>query len=322
MFEYRTMCRDVAESLWALYHGRPDAPCLILPSKRDGVLRVSEQESRILIAQWLQSHGVRYSIETPTLGRYQQSGQAQLSARIDVTTYGSRHAANRTMNLELKAGTASLEAFRKDFEKLLREGIPGLWFHTLESASNATWDTLSNKMEEALERVAPHADTAGHKIWFAFCVLNVPRLVEFEVDFSGKWRGQVGHLLANALGRPSSPVHRGTLGEDRKSAPVHRAPSGPSSGTQRKLLIYAPSINPSTFLHLSIKGESYALRDFGRSGPATRWVLEDARTTTQLAAKHRFVRAIDVAGERKSLESESDYWRQRIAAVNRRYRVG
>lgn len=71
MFDYKAMCRDVAGSLWALYHDRPDAPCLILPSKRDGVLRVSDQESKVLLTQWLQSHGVYYSIETPTTGQYQ-----------------------------------------------------------------------------------------------------------------------------------------------------------------------------------------------------------------------------------------------------------
>lgn len=82
-----------------------------------------------------------------------------MSARIDITVYGSRNAANRAMNLELKAGTTSLEAFRKDFEKLFREGIPGLWFHTLGWTSNATWRTLSAKMEEALGRLAPHAES-------------------------------------------------------------------------------------------------------------------------------------------------------------------
>lgn len=158
MFDYKAMCRDVAGSLWALYHDRPDAPCLIFPAKRDGVLRVSEQESKILISQWLQSHSVHYSIETPTTGQYQQSGQAEMSARIDITVYGSRNAANRAVNLELKAGTASLEAFRKDFERLFREGIPGLWCHTVESASSATWGTLSE------DRGSPRAVGSARRV--------------------------------------------------------------------------------------------------------------------------------------------------------------
>ena len=103
--------------------------------KRNGLRRVSEQESKILISQWLTGNGIYYSIETPTRKKYQQSGHAKISARIDVTAYGSSDPRDRCLNMELKAGTSSLEAYRKDFEKLLREGIPGLWFHTLEKAN-------------------------------------------------------------------------------------------------------------------------------------------------------------------------------------------
>lgn len=112
MFDYRLMCRDVAGQLWAMYHERPEAPLLLFPTKRDNSRRVSEQESKILITQWLAGHGVNYSIETPTRDAYQQSGQAGMSARIDVTVYGSSHPADRRLNMELKAGTSSLEAYR------------------------------------------------------------------------------------------------------------------------------------------------------------------------------------------------------------------
>jgi len=81
-----------------------------------------------------------------------------MSARIDITVYGSRNAANRAVNLELKAGTASLEAFRKDFERLFREGIPGLWCHTVESASSATWGTLSE------DRGSPRAVGSARRV--------------------------------------------------------------------------------------------------------------------------------------------------------------
>ncbi len=317
MFDYQTMCRDVAAGLWALYHGRPDAPRLILPSKRDGLLRISEQESKILITQWLESHGVCYSIETPTTERYQQSGQAQLSARIDITAYECRDAARRALNIELKAGTASLESFRKDFEKLLREGLPGLWFHTIQSASEDTWRTLANQMEEALRRVASHADTAHHTIWFAFCVLEIPQLVQFEVNFDGEWRGQISRTLARARGDAFRPQYE-AAGPARRGADLPRDSSSRTSfGKQQKLLIYAPSINRASFLHLSIKGDSYALREFPQSGPPRRWVLADCPTTSQLLERHPFVHRIDVAHERMSLVGEPEYWRKRIAQANR-----
>ncbi len=292
------------------------------PPVETGRRSASEQESKILITQWLQSYGVNYSIETPTTGQYQQSGQAQMSARIDVTVYGSRNAANRVMNLELKAGTASLEAFRKDFEKLLREGIPGLWFHTVASASDATWRTLSGKMEEALGRLASQADRTNHAIWFAFCVLDTPQLVEFELNFNGEWRGQVSGLVADARRRSFGASYRVSQPPRRTAEVSDSSAVGGSYGAQRKLLVYAPSINTTSFLLLSIKGASYALREFPPVGPPRRFVLDDAHTTSQLESKHAFRHSINVAREWKSLESESDYWRQKIASLNRQYRLG
>lgn len=149
MFDHRLMCRNVAGQLWAMYHERPDAPSFLFPVKRDNSKRISEQESKILITQWLAGHSINYSIETPTRAAYKQSGQAGMSARIDVTVYGSSLSSDRRLNIELKAGTSSLEAYRKDFEKLLHEGIPGLWFHTLESASEGAWRSIENNMAES-----------------------------------------------------------------------------------------------------------------------------------------------------------------------------
>jgi hypothetical protein len=177
-------------------------------------------------------------------------------------------------------------------------------------------------MEEALRRVAPHADSAHHTIWFAFCVLNDPELVRFEVDFNGGWRGQVSRALALARKHVVTPPYWGTRPARRVAATSSDLSGSESYGVQRKLLIYAPSINPSSFLHLSIKGESYALREFPPSGPPRRWVLDDSPTTSQLTAKHHFVHEIDVTSERMNLQGEPEFWRQRIAAVNRRFRLG
>ena len=68
IIDLNAMGREVSESLWRVYHERPDGPKLILPQKRDGTRRVSEQESKILITQWLEGHGYHYSIETQRWG--------------------------------------------------------------------------------------------------------------------------------------------------------------------------------------------------------------------------------------------------------------
>ena len=82
-----------------------------------------------------------------------------------------------------------------------------------------------------------------------------------------------------------------------------------------------PSIEPRSFIHLSTKGDSYALRSFGADRPGTRWVEPDCKTTTELLARHPIVHQVDVAGERKSL-NESDYWVARVAELNREHGIG
>lgn len=319
VIDYRQMCQDVSAQLWAVYHDRPDAPRLILPLKRDGIRRVSEQESKILITQWLEDHGQNYSIETPTGGMYQQSGQAEMSARIDVTAYGSRDARDRVMNMELKAGTATLEAFRKDFEKLLREQVPGLWFHTLECANDAAWVVLEQKMAEALFRLSLHADAANHRIAFAFCVLNPPSLVEFELDFAVPWRDQLH--VAMQEGRRSQV--RSTWSPSGRPPQQRAKRVDPSySGGSGKLLVYIPTIDARTFLHLSTKGESYALRSFAGARGYSRWTEAGLGTTSQLLAAHPVAVSIDVAGERKNLEGEKQYWVERITVLNHVHGIG
>ncbi|MDA1258446.1 MAG: hypothetical protein O3C10_11495 [Chloroflexi bacterium] len=273
MFDHRLMCRDVAGQLWAMYHGRPDAPSLLFPKKRDDSRRISEQESKILITQWLAGRGVDYSIETPTQGAYQQSGQAAMSARIDVTVYGSSHPGDRRLNMELKAGTSSLEAYRKDFEKLLREGIPGLWFHTLESASEGAWRSVERSMAESFSRLSTHADAAQHTVHFAFCVLDPPQLVEFDLDFSADWRAKFAPAFEVARHDASRPEWQPSPGAT--PAPK-RAVARSYTGGQTKTLIYAPALEPSSFPHLNTQGDSYRLRSFtGERGvPSSQAMME------------------------------------------------
>ncbi len=197
--------------MWA---GRPaERPLLIFPVNREvlgSARRVSEQESKILFTQWLDRNGLVHSVETPTRTTFRQTGVAELSARTDVTVYGSFSETDRILNIELKAGlqggAAGLESFRKDLEKLLREGTDGLWFHTLTAAPR-TWDTLVNTIHAALtilevetdpDCAAKTAATEGaiHSIHFAFCVLESGTIEkEFVIDFRQDWKTQlVGEL--------------------------------------------------------------------------------------------------------------------------------
>jgi hypothetical protein len=312
------LTRAVSEALWAIYHDRAKAPYLIWPAKRDDMARISEQESKVLITQWLESHEYFYSIETPTREMYIQSGNAPMSARIDVTAYGSRSPVDRTLNMELKAGAASLEAFRKDFEKLLREGVPGLWFHTLTRAKQATWLSLEGNLCEAFDRVIDQAAAASHGIHFAFCVLEEPMLVEFDVDLAGNWREELSQRFRAASRHPVRPDWAGELPARTITAarPTLRSFDAPA----RKLLVYMPSVEPDSFVHLSTKGESYALRSFS-CGRARRWSEPGSKTTSELLENHPVEFELDVTGERQSLESQPAYWVERIASLNREHGI-
>jgi plasmid stabilization system protein ParE len=171
------------------------------------IRRVSEQESRVLLTEWFEDHGFHYSIETPTSGVYQQSGSRWLSARTDITVYGSINPdpSNRVLNIELKAGRPPWESFRKDFEKLLRERVHGLWFHTIENAHERIWSDLEKKIRTALERqldpvsgarnrkdLSEAIENAHRSIHFVFCVLETGSIERsFTIDFSQDWRDQL-----------------------------------------------------------------------------------------------------------------------------------
>ena len=319
-FDVRAMALSVADSLWAMYHRRDDAPSLILPTKRDGTIRVSEQESKILLSHWLERERVPHSIETPTVESYQQKGQSPLSARIDVTVYRSRNPDDRILNVELKKGTADNEAFRKDFEKLLREGTDGLWFHTLDNATSRTWSTLEEKMRSAFETERQHVDAADHSLSFAFCVLTPPQLVWFALDLGGNFDSQWPQAMRHARERPSKPSWWTTVPSPPERSRASRPEAHLSSRKgHEKWLIYCPEICADSFVHLNIQGNSYRLR-FGCFG-VKNGVDPEARTTEQLLSRYRFVHQIDVLDERENLNTKRQYWMDRIAALNRKHRI-
>jgi hypothetical protein len=210
MLDTEEVSRDVAKLLARMWSKDPGSrPRLIFPLTRDGKTRVSEQESKVLFTQWLERNGFTYSIEAPTSETYQQSGKTKLSGRTDVAVYDSQDPPNRVLNIELKSGKPKSESFRKDFEKLLREGTQGLWFHTLTKAAADDWTELEEKIRESLGVWAtdPLKDLtiairdARHSIHFVFCVLDTGSIKrEFTIHFPDDWDGQ----LSRGFGSPRS----------------------------------------------------------------------------------------------------------------------
>jgi hypothetical protein len=169
--------RRICFNLWDMVdvHSEPCGltPRLILPEKRNKDVRISEQESRILYCGLLNTLNYYYSIETPTEQKYMQLGTKPISASSDLSLY--RHdggVLKKVMNVEFKAHNPSFEHIRKDIEKLVREGIPGNWFHTLKSIDNRTLPVLFEKLSKSLKDFADEALGIGVSILFCFCVIE------------------------------------------------------------------------------------------------------------------------------------------------------
>jgi hypothetical protein len=317
------LSRNVASQLWAVYHDDPQSPFLIWPLTRGFATRVSEQESKILITQWLQQHGHHYSVETPTTEAYQQSGTYELSARIDVTVYTSRDAALRALNIELKAGTSSDKNFSKDFEKLIREGVPGLWFHTLTTTGPSTWRTIEDRICRAFEAVLEHSLGRTHTVYFAFCVLEQRQLIEFTLDFAQDWHAELRTSIREATGH-SSPARSPSRKAPRSVSDVDEANLGASlhSPSDRRLgsgstkqLVLLPSLEPATVMHLSTRGASYKLRYFDESHPSAPWKVPGCETLEDLLRVHPLAHTIDIVLDARSV-TDTDYWMERVRVLN------
>ena len=175
--ELKSISTVISRQLWAMNSNSPDQPHLIFPEKRDHEVRISEQESKILLANLLEQTSWFYSVETPTVQEYTQKGFTPQSARTDISLYRNSNRSSKLVNIELKAGNPNKESFRKDFEKLLREELDGLWFHTIKNADKRTLPNIYNKILQAFGDLKPYLKGRDRFILFAFCVLEKKELI-------------------------------------------------------------------------------------------------------------------------------------------------
>jgi len=171
--------RRLLHNLWSLNNvkGNLIEPShrLIIPQKRCGELRISEQESVILYCDILNKLGYYYySVETPTEQVYRQSGSGKRSANTDLSLYihdGLKF--KKVGNIELKAHNTEMEKVKKDIEKIIREGITANWFHTLKNVRSNTLPSLFSKFTKSFKACSNLIDTDKRiSILFCFCVLE------------------------------------------------------------------------------------------------------------------------------------------------------
>nr|WP_321501785.1 hypothetical protein [uncultured Dethiosulfovibrio sp.] len=165
---------DLVNMVYSTAGADGQQPSLTFPRYRDGRERVSEQESKILLAHQFLTKGTPFSIEVPTASIHSFSGQKELSARFDMATYGDAESFDWV--IELKAHNPEPSSIKKDFEKMVLAGCNCLWFHTLKNENSGTLPSLFGKMKGAFEEVCRSRENMNQSIgwrWImAFVVLE------------------------------------------------------------------------------------------------------------------------------------------------------
>ncbi len=97
--------------------------------------------------------------------------------------------------------------------------------------------------------------------------------------------------------------------------------AGKGRGAREGYFVYLPSVESQTFVHLSIRGRSYRLRNFTgapRHAPAKAVVLPGYPEIDQLRASGLVSRWISVTPNdlRQNVITKPEYWRARIAEMN------
>ena len=180
--------RRVCFNLWNIAsvngHSSGFSPRLILPKKRSGEIRISEQESRVLYCSVLNNLNYYYSIETPTENVYKQKGISPVSASSDLSIYiQSGDEFSKISNVEFKAHNPNVEHIRKDIEKFIKENVTGNWFHTLKNIDNKTIHKLFDKFKNSFIECS---DLICCRLSFVFCICVIEKqwacIKEFSFD--------------------------------------------------------------------------------------------------------------------------------------------
>jgi len=195
-FAVREVCRETDRRLWNAYpcrkvNSRPAKPFsrLMFPCA-NGKVRVSEQEARFAFVESVLESEFFYSVETPTSEKYRFSGEGCRAAQTDLTLrdkFGSP-----VWNTEFKMGVTSsdskINVLYKDAQKLLREPVPGIWFHLLKSANvnnknfSCLLQNLSCQFSKVLDEFRP--TSAENTVIFHICVLRPKFSIHKRIDFS------------------------------------------------------------------------------------------------------------------------------------------
>jgi hypothetical protein len=312
---------------------------LIFPRKRDGSLRVSEQEGKHLFIQHVRTDKrFCYSLETPTRQTYCQKGTSPRSANVDMTIVGPLG----PVNVEFKAGYCGMEYIRKDLEKLIREDTTGVWFHTIERGGRL--QSLFATFREAFNRLPECVATSKASYLVSICLLDAGLVHWRWLDFTGNVDLNLA-AIENVFGADSlssgdwETIWFGVDQAEKEAIPAARSKTinvldgegteaNPSislkgKGRREGFFIYSPTVAQHTYVHLSARGGSYRIRNFHLSGAAVSpaaFLVPGYPTLESLRASDLIAECLAVTNEdsHHNLVEEPGYWYQRMREINQR----
>lgn len=171
------ICDQTAKNNFKCYFGGVnDGSYLMYPNYREekNGVRISEQETRVLMTHILEKEKIYYSIETPTKETYSFSGARAMSAQTDLTIYDENK--NNLVNIEFKAHNPTSKSIEKDIEKLLREDVLGVWYHTFKSTNSRTIPALFEKFIKGILEVKDKIRNK-HGVLFYILVLDKREII-------------------------------------------------------------------------------------------------------------------------------------------------
>lgn len=138
------------------------SPRMLLPTQRDGDVRVGEYEPLVLYCGLLNGLNYYYLIENPS----------ETTASSDLNLYEVRNDSfQKIAGVEFKAHNPAEGIIRQDIQKLVRDEITGNWFHILEDIDSEVLKSIFLKLTGSLRSLSGNLTSESISILFCFCVL-------------------------------------------------------------------------------------------------------------------------------------------------------
>jgi hypothetical protein len=178
--------KELKQINYEMDYYKANAVTLIFPKKNESkkeypTKRISEQEAKILFCQNLLENKINFSIETPTIQKYQQTGKIWLSGNIDVCIYEiTNNCYFRKNCIEFKAHNVS-KNYKSDIEKLFFEKGENYFIHVLPGINNGTLYNSNNdskrksvidKYLDSINKIAKDPKISFTTLTFYICVLD------------------------------------------------------------------------------------------------------------------------------------------------------